>query len=76
MSENSINTGSNADDISEKSYEEEKEGEQQSFFCRPLGFDNFLLHSKEKLNQVFNTKFKKDKVFNDLLLEICKEEIH
>ena len=28
-----------------------------------------------RLNRLFNNKFKKDKIFNDLLLEICQTEI-
>ena len=46
-----------------------------SIYCRPLSFDNFFNKCHEKLNHVFMYKFKKDKIFNDLLLEICKTEI-
>ena len=48
---------------------------EYSIYCRPLSFENFFQKCNDKLNQVFVFQFKKDKIFNDLLLEICKTEI-
>ena len=47
---------------------------QDSQLCKPLAFDPFYALCQSKLHQVF-LLFKKDKAFNDLLFEICKEEI-
>ena len=47
---------------------------QDSQLCKPLAFDPFYALCQTKLHQVF-LLFKKDKAFNDLLFEICKEEI-
>ena len=47
-----------------------------SIFCRPLSFDRFFIRCKEKLNFVFINQFKKDKLFTDLLFEICKSETY
>ena len=47
-----------------------------SIYCRPLSFDKFFARCKEKLNFVFINQFKKDKMFNNLLFEICKTETH
>jgi hypothetical protein len=47
---------------------------QDSQLCKPLSFDPFYALCQSKLHQVF-LLFKKDKAFNDLLFEICKEEI-
>jgi len=44
-------------------------------FCRPLCFDTFFNRCQMRLEKLFKHKFKKDKIFNDLLLEICQTEI-
>lgn len=51
------------------------EEESGIHFCKPLTFTLFFNESKEKLEHVFKTVFKKEKVFNRLLLEICETEI-
>jgi hypothetical protein len=45
-----------------------------TMFCHPLSFEKFFSRCKDKLNFVLVNQFKKDKKFNDLLLEICKTE--
>ena len=45
------------------------------FFCKPLSFTLFFEECKDKLEFLFKTVFKKEKVFNELLLEICETEI-
>ena len=49
----------------------------QSFcqYIRPLCVNAFQDRCRDKLNHIFISKFKLDKSFNDLLLEICKTEI-
>ena len=49
----------------------------QSFcqYIRPLCMNAFQDRCRDKLNHIFVNKFKKDKSFNNLLLEICKTEI-
>jgi hypothetical protein len=44
-------------------------------FCHPLCFDKFYDRCKEKLNIILYQHFKKDRMFNDLLFELCKVEI-
>ena len=39
-----------------------------------LGFDNFLDHCNRQLEDVFNKKFKKNTMFRDMLMDICKAE--
>ena len=53
----------------------ENSRQESSIYYRPLNFDKFFDVSKTKLQNIFNHKFKRDKIFNDLLLEICKNEI-
>ena len=44
-------------------------------FCRPLSFEMFFNRCQSRLEKLFTQKFKKDRIFNDLLLEICQTEI-
>ena len=44
-------------------------------FCRPLCFDPFFERCHQRLEKLYSQRFKKDKIFNDLLLEICQTEI-
>ena len=44
-------------------------------FCRPLNFSTFYKECKVKLDYIYQGVFKKEKVFNKLLLEICETEI-
>ena len=62
----------NYKEIVEINYIEEESG---FFFCKPLSFNLFFQECKGKLEFVFKTVFKKEKVFNELLLEICETEI-
>lgn len=39
-----------------------------------LGFDEFLEYSMNQLNEVFDSKFKKNQLFHQMLMEICKAE--
>lgn len=51
------------------------EDETGIHFCRPLNFTSFYKESKSKLDFIYQGVFKKEKVFNKLLLEICETEI-
>ena len=39
-----------------------------------LGYDNFLDHCTMQLDDVFNKKFKRNQMFRDMLMDICKAE--
>ena len=41
-------------------------------FVRSLSFDNFVNKCKDRLNFIFKHVFKKEQIFNDLLVEICE----
>ena len=39
-----------------------------------LGFDPFLDHCNRQLEDVFNKKFKRNEMFREMLMDICKAE--
>jgi len=51
------------------------EEESGFYFCKPIIFNVVFDECKYKLEYIFKTVFKKEKVFNELLLEICETEI-
>ena len=44
-------------------------------YARPLCFDKFFKKCKSKLNLIYKNDFKKEKVFNDLLITICESQV-
>ena len=51
------------------------EGQPEDIIYNPaLGFDNFLDHCTRQLEDVFNKKFKRNQIFRDMLMDICKAE--
>ena len=48
--------------------------DQENIYNPALGFDGFLDHSMKQLEDVFNKKFKRNQLFREMLMDICKAE--
>ena len=61
--------------VNVKSLKYLKPSSDQSHFFQPLSFEPFFQRCKDQLDVVYNNQFKKDKIFGQLLIEICQTEI-